>query len=156
MLKATFLMLFRPSCFEKLATKQEIGKLSNEWRDRHNCQPPVERLHSKESMVHEQTSSIRCALKRGILTTSLTILLGTILGFIGSMLYGPPSEVCIYLLQALGAAMTLGATLGEVGRKVSTIDGNTLAESVNAFLFNANCTVGTFLFALSASWDAFA
>jgi hypothetical protein len=156
MLKLAIMMFLRPLLFEQLAKKQQIEKLIKEWPIGASSGPSPEKLQSVASDAHKQISSMRRALFGGIFITAVPIILGTCLGFVCSKLFCAPSKVCVYLIQASGAAITLGATLGEVGRDISTIDGNTLPERVNGYLFKALCTLGTFPFALSASWDAFA
>ena len=57
-------------------------------------------------------------------------------------------------VQGLGAAVILGATLAEAGRKIDTWDGETLPERINAALFRGFYVLGTFLFLVSVAWDA--
>jgi hypothetical protein len=62
--------------------------------------------------------------------------------------------VAVYVLQAAGAAVILGATLAEIGRKIESYGGATLPEQMNGFMFRTLYVVGTFLFVVSVSWDA--
>lgn len=60
----------------------------------------------------------------------------------------------IYIFQALGAAVILGATLAEVGGDIMTWDGDSIPEQMNKLVFQGLYIFGTFLFVLSVAWDA--
>lgn len=158
MLKPMLLLLFCRSRFEQVATERAIQSEFSSNQQLREAYPdgklPPERVEEFARTVREQTSNVRRALLGGIGITLLTILLGYLFGLVLSRVVGPPSKALVYILQALGAGVILGATLGEIGRDIETWDRNTLPELVNAWTFRAFYIVGTFLFVTSVSWDA--
>lgn len=85
---------------------------------------------------------------------ALTIAVGAVSGTAFRCLFGEPAKALVYFLQALGAAVILGATLAEVGDDVMTHGGRSIPEQLNKLIFRSLYVAGTFLFLLSVAWDA--
>jgi hypothetical protein len=115
---------------------------------------PVQRRIEFEANVRSQATLVRSSVLSGIGITLAAIALGVLVGVVLARLAGAPSKLALYLLQGAGAAILLGATLSEIGRKIETFSQESLSEEVNAFLFRTLYVVGTFLFVVSVAWDA--
>ena len=152
------LIMFAPERFIAGATQHAISREFQTNTQLKAAYPdqrlPDDRREEFESAVREQTSSIRAAFLVGFAITLLSIVIGGGLGVLLRHLFGAPSKLAVYALQAIGAAIILGATLAEAGRKIQTWNGETLAEEINAVVFRGLYVVGTFLFVVSVAWDA--
>lgn len=115
---------------------------------------PARRRSEFEAKVRSQTMRVRSSVLSSIGITLAAIVVGVVVGVALRRFVGAPSKLAVYLLQGAGAAILLGATLSEVGRKIETWSQNSLSEEVNAFLFRTLYVVGTFLFVVSVAWDA--
>lgn len=115
---------------------------------------PPERASEFESTVRAQVGSIRSSFARSIALTLFAMIVGAAVGFALRHAVGVPSKFLVYGLQGLGAAVILGATLAEAGRKIATWGGETLPEQINAAMFRGLYVLGTFLFLVSVVWDA--
>ena len=135
--------------FTQAATQRIV-----ELRKRHH-EGPFTAAHraQSETFARAQTKSLRRAFLLGIGVTAATILIGIAAGWALKSLV-PSSKNPVYALQAIGAAIILGATLGQIGRKEESMGGENLADEMNGFIFRALYVVGTFLFVTSVSWDA--
>jgi hypothetical protein len=115
---------------------------------------PADRRAGIEQSVRGQTRSIRRALAKGLITTALTIAVGAVVGTALRHVLGQPHKIAVYLLQAVGAAVILGATLAEVGRDITTWGKESIPEQLNMLMFHGLYVLGTFLFVTSVAWDA--
>jgi hypothetical protein len=115
---------------------------------------PIERQTEIEENIKNQTKRFRRGIATGLVTMALTIAAGTVSGIVFRSLFGEPAKALIYFLQALGAAVILGATLAEVGDDVTTYGGRSIPEQLNKLIFRSLYVAGTFLFLLSVAWDA--
>lgn len=115
--------------------------------------PPERRASIRES-VQKQARSIRRGFALGLTTTALTIAAGAATGVIFRMFFGAPVKVLVYFIQAVGAAVFLGATLAEVGGDIMTWDRVSIPEKLNKLIFHGLYVAGTYLFVLSVAWDA--
>ena len=158
LLRRTFLILVRPTTFIREATAHAIAMelIENEQvRAKWPNGPLPENLRMDlETTVWNQTASIRKALFGGLGITILTMSFGYAAGVAASSMLGAPSKVLVYLPQALGAGLVLGATLGEIGREIQTWDRRSLPERINTFIFRSLYVGGTFMFVASVVWNA--
>lgn len=157
-LKGVLLIIFAPARFIRAAAQHAM---ESEFRSRPallaeypDATFPPERAAEFYANARTQTLSIRRALFGGITITLLTITVGFLTGLGLARAVGAPSKVVVYILQGVGAAVILGATLGEIGRKIETYGQDSLPERMNKYTFRALYVLGTFLFVVSVSWDA--
>jgi hypothetical protein len=152
------LLLFRPARFVDVAAQQAIEKefsSNKQFRAKYPDRAlPSEVIENFTKSARKQTTQIRSALFGGVLLTLAVMLFGWLVGIGLACWLGMPSKLIVYGFQAAGAAIILGATLGEVGRRIDTWDGDTLPERINAATFRVAYMVGTLLFVVSFSWDA--
>jgi hypothetical protein len=121
---------------------------------RHHEGPYTEEHRARaEAFARFQAITLRRAIFVSIATTALTILFGYLAGR-GLRVVIDPAKFLVYLMQAVGAAVILGATLAQIGRKHESMGGETLADEMNSNIFRVLYVIGTFVFVLSASWDA--
>lgn len=148
-LKYMFFVFFAPGRFTRHATERIVALSKT-----HRKEPFTEADRAQsEEFARKQTGVLRRTFFLGIGITALTIVAGA---FAGWVLKGfiTPTKNPVYALQAIGAAIILGATLGQFGRKHESIGGENLADEMNGYIFRALYVVGTFLFVMSVSWDA--
>jgi hypothetical protein len=158
LLRGIVLILLRPATFIREATAHAVAaelRENEQVRAKWPNGPLPEKLRLElESTVKNQTDSIRRALFTGLGITILTMYFGYAAGVASSSTFGPPSKALVYLLQAIGAGLVLGATLGEIGREIQTWDRRSLPERINTFIFRSLYVIGTFMFVGSVAWDA--
>lgn len=156
MFRHSLLLLFRPSSFIELATRESIDRELSSRRGRSgssDAELSLERVDGLRKTARNHTQKIRKALLGGLRVTFATVFVAILLG-VGLACWIEPSPLFIYVSQAIGAAVILGATLGETGRDIQTWDGHTLPERVNAWTFQRLYIIGTLAFVASFSWDA--
>ena len=154
--KSVFLMLLSPSRFISEVTEHMIAEQLREHpelRDAKTGEYPADKRAKLKANTQEQTVSIRQALFGGVCITLVTIAVGSASGLALQCWLGAPSKAVVYLLQAAGAGVILGATLGEIGREIETYGRKTIPEQVNKLMFRWLYIVGTFLFVVSVTWD---
>ena len=149
-------LIFKPKQFVEIVTQLiiENDRVKNPSVLSLQGEYPLERRAGIQESVSKQTHNIRRGFTRGIVSTALTILLGAISGIALRYTFGTPVKSMVYISQALGAAVILGATLAEVSGDIMTWDGGSIPEQINKLVFQGLYIFGTFLFVLSVSWDA--
>ncbi|MGH7814214.1 MAG: hypothetical protein ACREQI_09455 [Candidatus Binataceae bacterium] len=98
---------------------------------------------------YQQFALIRTSLCRSLVCSAFTVVVGVIAG--AALRFTPAAEnphVAV-ALQLAAAAIVLWATLGLVGWKIQTWNGETLPEKVNQALFKCLYVLGTFLIIVS-------
>ncbi len=93
---------------------------------------------------------------RGALFTSLWLVVGSIvIGVLAGRIYVwcsfQNSLFVSEISQYVGVAILLWATLGKMGWSIQTVNGTTLPEQVNEFVYRLLYVMGSFFLALSAS-----
>lgn len=152
------LLLIAPERFVARATDHAISRELQTNRQLHDQFPdgvlPSQRRADFEQNVRSQAGVVRRSVLSSIGITFSAIVVGVVAGLLLQAVLGTPSKLTVYLLQAVGASILLGATLAEVGRKIETWSQESLSEEINAFMFRALYVLGTFLFVVSVAWDA--
>ena len=148
-LKYMLFVIFAPERFVRASTER-MATLQTRTQE---GPPTEEQRATADSFARFQTRAIRRAILLGVGTTALTMLVGYLAGIALAHVLGP-RKVAVYLLQAVGAAVILGATLSQIGRRLESLGGENLADEMNVFIFRVLYVVGTFLFVVSVSWDA--
>ncbi|MGV8990042.1 MAG: hypothetical protein ACOH1Q_01435 [Thiobacillus sp.] len=115
---------------------------------------PIARRVEIQTNVRNQTTVFRRGLATGMITTAFTIAVGATVGSMFLYFFGEPTKALVYLLQAVGASVILGATLAEVGGDIMTWSRKSILEQLNKQIFRGLYVLGTFLFVLSFAWDA--
>lgn len=151
-----FRLVFQPARFVARVTEQIVAddRIKNPSVLLPGGEYPADRRAGIEQSVRGQTQSIRRAFAKGLITTAVTIAVGAVVGTVLRHMLGQPHKVAVYGLQAVGAAVILGATLAEVGRDIMTWDKESIPEQLNMLVFHGLYVVGTFLFVTSVAWDA--
>jgi len=154
--KHLYCLIFRPQQFVQNITELTVKKdrLENPSIISSEGEYPPERRAGIQVSVSNQTKNIRQGFTRGIVSTALTIFLGATVGIGLRYIFGEPVKSVVYIFQALGAAVILGATLAEVGGDIMTWNRTTIPEQINKLVFQGLYILGTFLFVLSVAWDA--
>ena len=155
--QALWLLVFSPDRFVERVVGEVVDEDSREHPQvlqQHSGVYPADRRAGILESVTSQTIRLRSALVGGILVTAVTIVLGGLAGTFLNWFGGSPAKAVVYGFQAIGAAVILGATLGEVGSDIRTWKGNTIPERLNRQIFRALYVAGTFLFVMSVAWDA--
>ncbi len=143
--KSLLLLIFAPKKLEHLAIRH--GKYLN--------QPEViEEKQRRERETPLEHRSIR-RIRRNLLTSFCIVAISMLAGFVAGRLYielvGTATVFNAELLQYVGIGILLWATLGKLGWSIQTMDGGTVPELVNEWIFRALYVVGSFALALSAS-----
>ncbi|HYD76036.1 hypothetical protein [Ramlibacter sp.] len=151
------LLLLAPERYVVRATEHAISaefQRNRQLREQFpNQNLPVQRRAEIETNVRSQVTVVRTSVLSSIGITLAAIVAGVLGGVALGSVVGAPSRFALYLLQGAGAAILLGATLSEVGRRIETWSRESLAEEINAFLFRWLYVTGTFLFVVSVAWD---
>jgi hypothetical protein len=98
-------------------------------------------------MITSKTSLVFHSLLLSFIWVAFTIVLAVIVGYLWRE-YGGISQRIAALMQYLGLAIVLWATLGKVGWTIQTLEGDTLPEKVNDFIYRSLYVIGTFFAAL--------
>jgi hypothetical protein len=143
--KAIFLLFFWPSrliqktedYYKKINTPEAIAE-----KQRKNNEIP----QSKRSIY-----SIRKALFWSFVLVMLSVISALIVGKIYYLCGGVRHQFLEEILQYSGIGILLWATLGKVGWDIQTMDGDTIPELVNEWVFRFQYVVGSFILVLSVS-----
>jgi hypothetical protein len=149
-------LVFTPERFIAVVTDQIVAadRVQNPSIVLPSGEYPAERRASISESVRGQTRNLRRAFTKGIVTTTLTIAVGALAGTALRYLFGSPAKTLVYIVQGVGAAVILGATLAEVGGDLMTWDRVSIPERLNKLVFHGLYIIGTFMFVLSIAWDA--
>lgn len=105
-----------------------------------------------EGIARRRTQHMRGRVASGVGVTLLTIGVGVTAGVSLRAIFGPLAQPWVSVLQAAGAGVVLGATLGQVHRKDESVGGSALTDNMNAFIFQTLYVIGTFTVVLSLAW----
>lgn len=122
----------------------------------------LEWMNTPEAIEEKNRSSAESQSVRGVteirhaLCMSLLLVLGSIvIGALAGRVYiwsGFPNPVLLSeLSQHVGVAVLLWATLGKLGWSIQTMNGTTLPEKVNDFVYRLLYVIGSVALAFSAS-----
>lgn len=131
---------------------RKLVRLTDAEYEQMNRRGTIER---KQQRNREWSQSERSVLElRRALFWSLILVLGAIgtavsLGRLYYRFGGLRHAALEELLQYIGTAVLLWATLGKVGWSIQTTSGNSIPEGVNEFVFRVLYVVGSFLIALA-------
>jgi|ERR1043166_7917925 ABC-type dipeptide/oligopeptide/nickel transport system permease subunit len=153
---STILALARPSAFVRRAVKHDVAFEFEKNQELLKVYPdrslPADRLKNFEDLAWERTHKIREALFVAFFSTVIAVVAGVVAGTTLGAITGTPSNVTVAILQVIGAAIILVATLAFLGWEIQSYKGQTLPEKVNRWLFRAQYWLGTFIFVLSVAW----
>lgn len=156
-LRSILLLLFRPDRFVGKAVEHDLSlelKRNEQLRAMFPTgQLPPERKQVFERNAQERTENIRKALWGGLRYTVVTVLAAWASGAVIEVTVGLPQPHVTRLLQLLGGAIVLGATLSLLGWEIHSIHGQTLPEQVNRSIYRYLYVIGTYAIALSLTWS---
>ena len=143
--KATFLLLTSLKRFEieaekhadHLRTQREAAKAAG---------------LKEESNLMKAARDIRRAFRQSFLYVSATLLAGWLTARLLHASLGPSSPCVNKFLQWGGVLVLLWATLAKQGWNIQTINGESLPELVNDWLYRALYVFGSWLLVISALW----
>ncbi|MDH5180586.1 MAG: hypothetical protein OEZ39_12060 [Gammaproteobacteria bacterium] len=150
-IKAVSLAVFRPRAFIKYAIAHDCAKIKEAYDGRDLTPQEIE---NTRNLSAKRLCSLRSSLGRAWLLTEVAVACGIVFGFILQSSVGAASSRTVLLLQLIGASIILAATLALLGWDIQSMEGDTLPERVNQWLFRFQYWVGTFLFVLSVVWSA--
>lgn len=153
---ATVPVLICPSAFVRRAVRHDIAfefEKNQEWLKLYPDRAlPPERFKKFEDLAWERTRKIREAFFTALFSTFIAVLAGVVAGTTLGSVAGKPSVITVALLQVVGAAIILAATLAVLGWEIQSYKGQTFPEKVNRWLFRAQYWLGTFIFVVSMAW----
>lgn len=153
---ATVLVLTCPSAFVRRSVQHDIAFEFEKNQELLKLYPdralPPERAKGFEDLAWERTRKIREAFFVALFSTFIAVLAGVVAGTTLGSVAGKPSVITVALLQVVGAAIILAATLAVLGWEIQSYKGQTLPEKVNRWLFRAQYWLGTFIFVVSMAW----
>mgnify|MGYP001249902315 CR=1 FL=1 len=138
-LQAILLLILKPRAFETLAV-EHAAWLSQE------SQPKVNKQV-------EDSRTVRRSLSISLLLVTAAVLIGWLTGSILVTYVGPPSRGTDRVLQVVGVAIVLWATLAKQGWNIQSYNGNTLPELVDRWIYRALYVIGSYIVVLAVSWS---
>lgn len=142
---ALFLLVFRP------------GKLIERTNaDYVEMDTPVaiqqrQERNQRTTQAERSINQIRSSLFWSFVLVAGAVLAASVLGRVYYALGGPRCQTAEEILQYSGIGILLWATLGKAGWSVQTLNGETIPEIVNEWVFRALYVLGSFLLALAVS-----
>jgi hypothetical protein len=153
--KAVLFFLFRKAAFIRLSTEHDTAQGILGAEDLRQAyiegkyKPNVE--HTAE-LANERTSELRQAFRDAFLWVLGSTLLSIAAGLALQFSTGICSQWLSSVLQLVGVAIILWATIWELGWNVRSMDGNSLPERVHQWVFRLMYVVGSSLFFLAYAW----
>ena len=154
---SVILLLFAPKTFIRRSTAHAVStefetnkQLLEKYPDK---ELPPEDLKRYEEREGERTQKIRKALFGAFVYTVSAVVIAILSSLLLSAYFGKPTDLIVFAIQILAAAILLIATLALLGWEIQSIGGTTLPEQTNRWLFRAQYWLGTYLLVLSVSWD---
>jgi hypothetical protein len=135
-IKAILLLVFWPSRFNRLA------------REYADAQSKEVNWQFPETPTHEVRKKLFSSFLEGLFAVGA----GYVTGLVFANHYGPASDTCIQVLQYLGVAIILWATLAKGGWNIQTTKGESLPEKVDQWIYRLLYLVGSYFLVLSVSW----
>lgn len=153
---AIFFLIFSPKRFVKMAfnfsveqTFEENEHWQRDYPDRVLPQEKIDHIINRET---KRTRDMRKALLVSVLTVTISLLSGFLFGKYCYFVFGKLNQELTSALQILGAIIILGATLNEIGWKLSSWSGKSFPEIINRYIFKFSYVIGTFLFIIPLGW----
>ena len=143
--KAISLLIFWPT--------RLIQKTEEDYR-KMNTPDVIEEKQRKNKEISQSEKSInniRKALFWSLVLVLLSVIAALAVGKIYYLCGGLRKPFIEEILQYSGIAVLLWATLAKVGWDVQTMNGNTIPELVNEWVFRFLYVIGSFLLVLSVS-----
>lgn len=110
------------------------------------------KAYEKEHPFPERSfDRIRSGLFWSLLLVLASAISAALIGRLYLSIFGTPSPVVLEIVQYVGIGVILWTTLAKQGWSIQSIDGGTLPELVDDFLFRLLYVVGSFLLALAIS-----
>lgn len=154
-MRAVWLLIAKPGRFVELATLHDIDQefqSNTQLLAAHpSRQLPPDEVENFQANVADRTWKIRGAFVSAFWSTITSVVLGYLVGWFFTVIFGKPPSWILSVFAVAGAAIILIATLALVGWEIQTCKGDTLPEKVNRWLFRSLYWFGTFLFVLSIS-----
>lgn len=142
---ATFLLVFCPS---------RLKELAREYNEYLNSPEAIEAKQKKNRDEPHHESSID-RIRRGLWLSLLLVVAAigcaAFIGYFYVQVCGPATPVTLEFLQYLGIGILLWSTLAKQGWGIQTMDGTTVPERVDEFLYRGFYVFGSFLLALSVA-----
>ncbi len=135
-IKAILLLVFWPSRFNRFA------------REYANAQPKKVKWQFPETPTQE----VRKKLFSSFVEVLCAVAAGYVTGMVFMNRYGPASDTHIQVLQYLGIAIILWATLAKGGWNIQTVEGESLPEKVDQWIYRVLYFVGSYFLVVSVSW----
>lgn len=139
--------------FHLLTSREQLVSLSERHLASMNTTEAIEEKHRKlaESQSARSVTEIRHTLCVSLWMVLGSVVAGCIVGRIYVSLDLPKPLLVAEISQYLGVAILLWATLGKIGWSIQTMNGNTLPEQVNDFVYRLLYIFGSICLAVSAS-----
>ncbi|WJN57361.1 hypothetical protein [Pseudomonas sp. SO81] len=153
--KAILFFLFHKEKFVRLSTEHDTAQnilgaedIRRSYVDG-QYKPNVE---DTAQLAQNRTSELRQSLRHALLWVLCSTLLSSGVGLALYCYFGVCPQWLSSLLQLIGVAVILWATIWELGWGVRSMDGNTLPERVHQWVFRLMYVVGSSLFFLAYAW----
>jgi hypothetical protein len=151
--KAVLLFLLAPERFRREAVEYHERYVADLKANNGGNPAPFDRAESEKNNS-AQATAMRQAFFDAFRKVLIALLGAVVLGAFAQRYLGSPHVYVTMGLQLVGAFMTLGATLWQIGDAASASRA-WLAERVHNWLFQSLYVAGTFMLGLATSWDAF-
>jgi len=156
-LKALAFFMFRPRAFMEMAARHDVAWVLSDSQDlrekylRGEYAPNVDEHYAN---AQHRSSGLRRSLFRAAGVVFGSVVVGVLAGVVLHRLFGTLNNSWGSILQALGAAILLWATLWQLSRDLQSFGGNSLPERVHTWVFSSLYTLGTVLFFVVYGWQA--
>lgn len=128
---ALFMLVFRPRRLIDLADAELRHTGSEE---------AIQRKREDESFASQTERHVR-QIRQSLCKSLVLVLVAFVLAYVCGHLYlaleRKPSDAAAPALQEVGTAILLWATLGRLGWSIQTMNGDTLPERVNEWVYRA-------------------
>lgn len=139
--------------FYLLTSRERLVSISERHQASMNTPEAIEEKNRKlsEPQSARSVAEISHALCTSFWLVVASIIVGALAGRI-CIWYGLPNPLFFSeISQYVGVAILLWATLGKIGWSIQTVNGTTLPEQLNDFVYRLLYVIGSVFLALSAS-----
>jgi hypothetical protein len=144
------MLVFRPEKFEEMVKEENARAAAYEREMSHEERQRV--IQHEEEQKHKRYVVVRRALVQSALVVVGAVGLGWLIGSILGDIFGCASAATLNGLQIGGAGVLLWGTVFVRGWDIQTIDGKSLTERVNQWIYRALAFIGTAAFFWAMFW----
>lgn len=153
--KAVFFFLFRKNAFIRLSTEHDTAQSilgAEDIRRSYAEGKYTPNVEYTAEIALQRTSEMRQSFRHAFLWVLCSTWLASGIGLALQWKIGICAQWLSSVLQLVGVAVILWATIWELGWGVRSLEGNSLPERVHQWVFRLMYVVGSSLFFLAYAW----